>query len=850
MADTAARLALRVRRYEVARFTITVRGIDMTGVAMAMQVRLQRGTPGAPLIALATVTTAAAEGLKLDSVRVVDGVPVSIITGRINQSTMSDGEKVPYAGEMGDDTILAYAMQWTLNGDARTRIEGDLIVSDSAFGSDNAPANRPVGYGSQSVAGGDSGTLTFGDQVIAVTVNGIDLLSPVLAEVSAAGDRADAAAAQAERALANLAPAIQALVGGGFLDPTGILGEPSLYLTRRYYAQRGSQVIDLNPAANPESDREGYVRLPLGDQSVVQLLIVDPATSAYSLVAFADGGFALPAGSAVVASLWNGKITTTLPIRDVADGLRRNQFAGGKTMDSPALLTFGPVSRGPLADGPLKAAGFTGGIQGQINDDVYVGARFPDPYTKGSRVVITFRAQSTIDDQFGQGSVYLWRDDAGGPSGTAPMTVQQVLGPRERIYRVEFINTLDRLDYFYVGRFTQTTGAAVMITGLQFHASKEGASEIRPDDFPMSVEGEAAPDPMQFAVPETLWMAADRALPFYVDNLCGAGNGDSLVATIDGNEGAPRFLTGLRSGDPIIVDPAIISAAATLTLRNARPPFNIWRKTMSVKKAPVTAAKTARHLQFGDSLTKRDIPSQVVDILRARGMTATGIGTIQSGATMAEGREGKQWGEYIYQLTSLPPVTDVAAYQALNQFQKMEYNPWIRQATGSDPADLVFNGYIFDFLWGLERLGLAAPTHVTIALGTNDITFSPGSALAQVNAGARVMITQILKLANVRVSLLQHTVARTAEGDARLPAHNAVQRALIKQVRDLASDRVAFIPAYAHQSRDTGWPVAATATAADTGLQAVTITDTIHFADPNKYVAAELVANWIMATAS
>jgi hypothetical protein len=178
----AARLALTARRNEVARFTIAVTGIDLTGVNMAMQVRLRPDTPGAPLIALATADTTAAEGLKVDSVTYAGVVPTSVIKGRINASTMTDASKVPYTGEVGDNSCLAYAMQWTLDGDAQTRIYGDFIVVASAFGSDAAPASRPVGYGgTQRVGVGDTGTLTFGDQIINVAAGGSDLLLPLVA---------------------------------------------------------------------------------------------------------------------------------------------------------------------------------------------------------------------------------------------------------------------------------------------------------------------------------------------------------------------------------------------------------------------------------------------------------------------------------------------------------------------------------------------------------------------------------------------------------------------------------------------------------------------------------------------
>lgn len=176
MPNTAARIAISARRNELARFTIAVTGIDLTGVAMAMQVRPTVDNP-VLLFALGTVNTIAAEGLKLDSVRVTNGVPTSIIKGRINASTMLDKDKVPYVGEIGTDSVLAYAMQWTLNGDPQTRLYGDFIVIGSAFGSDNAPTNRPAGYGATSTAGGSSGgSLTFGDQVVSVIISDADVI--------------------------------------------------------------------------------------------------------------------------------------------------------------------------------------------------------------------------------------------------------------------------------------------------------------------------------------------------------------------------------------------------------------------------------------------------------------------------------------------------------------------------------------------------------------------------------------------------------------------------------------------------------------------------------------------------
>ncbi|GAA0439622.1 MULTISPECIES: hypothetical protein [Sphingomonas] len=98
---TDARWNMAFRRNNVRTFTIQLAGVDMTGKTMRQQVRLAPDTPGAPVIALETVTSASAEGLRLATVETVDGVPVSTIAGRYNLTTMRD--KLPYGGEVGDD---------------------------------------------------------------------------------------------------------------------------------------------------------------------------------------------------------------------------------------------------------------------------------------------------------------------------------------------------------------------------------------------------------------------------------------------------------------------------------------------------------------------------------------------------------------------------------------------------------------------------------------------------------------------------------------------------------------------------------------------------------------------------
>lgn len=649
---------------------------------------------------------------------------------------------------------------------------------------------------------------------------------------------------------ASATPEIQTLNRGGFYDPNGILGEPAIYLTRRYYARRGGVVMDLNPIANAESDRAGYSKIILGDQGAVNLLVADPNDNKIKLVPFSNGGFAIPAGGMVMASLWNGFMTTPLPINRVEEGLRANLFPGGKTMDGP-VLTFGSFDRVELADGPLKTAGFTLGIRGPVNDRALAGARLSDPYTKGARAIVTFRVQTNIDNEFGSEETFFWRDDQGSPIGGKEQTVQAVLSARERIYRLDFINTFDRVDYFYVGRNMSgaPSGARAIITGLQVNWTKLGASEIRPDDFPSAA---GSVDLSTLIIPPALWLSAGRTLPFQVGNLLSTTADAQVIATLETGKpisGDMQIVTS-RSGDPILVSGDTAGANATLTARAAGKQAFV-RRTMTVAIAPATKTGTVRYAQIGDSLTNRYIPSSVLRTLNSRGMTATAIGTMKGfpDGVLGEGREGKQWGEMTNQRATLMPVTDTAAYLAMGEPDQKQYNPFIRPSTSGDPASLVYNGYIFDYAFYLERFGLAAPTHVVLALGTNDISFNPSAtALDQIANGMRVMVAQILAaVPGVKIGLLQHTVGRSAGGEDRWPTHCRAIRSMSAYLRQLNNNAVVMLPAYVHQSRDAGWPFTVQNTT-DAGVETVVMSDEIHFESTNRSIAAEVAANWVMAS--
>lgn len=164
--------ALGGPRWQALATTMRFDGADLTGATFRLQVRLLANAPGAPLVDLQTVTSAAAEGVRLIGVETIDGRPVSTLGIRINETTM---EGLPFTGEMGDSSLLAWDMQITPAGGLKRKwVGGDFIVEPGVTGADNAPAGLSS-YGYQRaamVAPAGSSTFQIVNATITVTLAG------------------------------------------------------------------------------------------------------------------------------------------------------------------------------------------------------------------------------------------------------------------------------------------------------------------------------------------------------------------------------------------------------------------------------------------------------------------------------------------------------------------------------------------------------------------------------------------------------------------------------------------------------------------------------------------------------
>lgn len=130
---TAARGDLRVERWTPVDIVIPFVGLDSTGAAGSLQVRLFPDATGDPVLNL-TFATPPAEGLSM-SVASVDGLTTSTLRILINEPTIETLLPFPANGlEAGGEVRLAYALHLTSTAFPKKRrwLEGAFIILPGA----------------------------------------------------------------------------------------------------------------------------------------------------------------------------------------------------------------------------------------------------------------------------------------------------------------------------------------------------------------------------------------------------------------------------------------------------------------------------------------------------------------------------------------------------------------------------------------------------------------------------------------------------------------------------------------------------------------------------------------------
>ena len=263
--------------------TLRFRGIDLTGAGLAAEVRLSADTPGLPLARLDRVA-AAGQGLRLLSVVLETGVPVSTVLMRINKSVV---EAMPGAGAPAYlEWDLSIQLAGVADGEAQRRVAGDFVVLPGVLGADNinptgAPAGRPM------IAGWSTADLTFGDQTVDIRLSGTDLLAPLVASAAGSAATAEDFALQAGTQRTGAEAAfVEAETAVGRAD--AFAGEASTY------AQAAATQLVPTYATfeegNSASADGGYFYV--GDGRTVALYRKGTSTAAAPVATFADGRLA------------------------------------------------------------------------------------------------------------------------------------------------------------------------------------------------------------------------------------------------------------------------------------------------------------------------------------------------------------------------------------------------------------------------------------------------------------------------------------------------------------------------------------------------------------------------------
>jgi len=660
---------------------------------------------------------------------------------------------------------------------------------------------------------------------------------------------------QAEETVASLAGLTPPIVLSGdepLYDEAGLLGGGKAF----YFpvnalfvsAVSGASVGLITNAASNELF--AFCKLPLGDDAVPRALIYSTGGQLLSVVAASELPAILAGGDEVyiLATWWGRLIRTDMQYRRTDDGLAVNLFRDGKTMDGPDATPFADpgAAYAAITEPNLLALGLTKGWKSAVNGRAIIGAYIEDTFTKGSLVTFRWYAECSVDNAIGAPQSFLFND--GLTQAVAPAIIEQKLSNRAYMFRQVFVVGVDDIDQFFAGNDMAGTGASVTITGLQYHASREMARDIRRGDYPITEP--ATPDeypPLTLedvAITPNLWLTQGRPLRFDARSIL-VGRPDTARASIY-SKSADDYVF-LRSGSQFGLDPDRMGPWANIEV--TQPSSNTVRanRVMSVSIAPGSSTASPVILGIGDSIWHFNAAATLAPKLAARGMTPAFVGTVtQTDGFQGEARGGKQWGEYGGNVAGLLTVAagSEAAYMAMSYDGKAARNPFINPATG-----------LFDFPNYLARFDVQTPTHVVIELGTNDASLNnAATALAQSEAAMRIMVPSIRAAgAGIKIGLLQHSLGLHPNNTQWVKQHR-IRRACCAYVVERASagdTNIHMLAAYHHQAMDAGWQIFPSKSEAGTSIS--TMGDPIHPTatfgiEINHNIAHEVVASWIEAT--
>jgi lysophospholipase L1-like esterase len=353
-----------------------------------------------------------------------------------------------------------------------------------------------------------------------------------------------------------------------------------------------------------------------------------------------------------------------------------------------------------------------------------------------------------------------------------------------------------------------------------------------------------------------LYLLPGKPLPLYPSMLF-ARRADSKKARVSISSGS----YSVSGSEQILIDPARMEATGVLDIvRKDIATESRTRIGLTVKVAAL-AAQAPRILMIGDSIANRSLGSLINTRLTGLGLFPTWIGSINTTGLDAsvsntsgprgEAREGRAFADLVYSVLDgeAAPIVpgQEAAYLALAKTNRLAFNPFLRQATGADPAGLIRNGYVFDMAFYLARFGYETPDIVLCGLGENDASeqVSPAVEATVADAVDILMAQTRAALPSARIGFFLSGQASSTSGDARWTERKVpVLRTIMQTVRVKADPLAGVISAWAHQTPDAGWPAYDTADPV-TGILTSDIADAVHPSGVARAQLADAVAAFI-----
>ncbi|WPE28599.1 hypothetical protein PshuTeo1_43560 [Pseudomonas hunanensis] len=321
----------------------------------------------------------------------------------------------------------------------------------------------------------------------------------------------------------------------------------------------------------------------------------------------------------------------------------------------------------------------------------------------------------------------------------------------------------------------------------------------------------------------------------------------------------------VQSGHILPVSASKLGATATLAIRSKTNPNTRRIMSVAMKHIPVQSPVINKTVLFiGDSIGNRQGVAFIKQYLAELGINATFIGTLETSSSssnanditgpLAESREGWETGDFTYAVTDraiIVPPGGEAAYLAMNKTDRWPRNPFLRAATGADPADVVCNGYVFDPAFYASRFSLATPDIVVNMLGTNDVRDRTAAGI-----GAAVLANDTIMHKQIRAAWPSAKIIRSFPGTALTADRNALwtshYRPLALAIRQSAAalsySGLTVAPIWAMTDPENGYAFAA-ATPGDDGFIDASWSDDIHPIGAARHSLAVVTAQFVAAAA-